>query len=125
MFFFDKKIISNVNKLFGFIATGYEQDWPLEFADKNRISEFINAIKLGGLSPDVRNAIVSLILFSYDDYLSEKVDHNNEIWKEIIVILNESPNSYKDVLNYWALWDNKANDLFKLTPLVRSYLKEL
>jgi hypothetical protein len=108
-----------LNQLLKLNYTGREQDWAMEFADQNRIAEFIDIVNNNPLSDAERYAVVSLIIASYDDYLNgDKVDVNGEIWNNILAIIELGRNLYKDILNYWAVWDTE--DVFAITSLIRS-----
>ena len=119
----NKETIMSVSKLLGFTAIGNEQDWAIEFADKNRIIEFIEILLKIPLSFSERYAIISLLLASYEDYLSEMEDYNRKVWKEIIKTIEYEKGEYDDLLNYWALWkETNEREWFNITPLVREYL---
>jgi len=114
---------SFVNNLLSLPATGNEQDWELEFANRLRLNEFIEVLKTERLSAKQRYAIISLILASYDEYLDYQKDNNCKIWKKISSILELDKSIYRDVLNYWALWDEiSVDNKFNITHLVRSFL---
>jgi len=118
-----KSTLFQLNELLGLNFTGKEQDWAIEFADPERVKEFIGIAKLTQLSSAERYALLSLILASYDEYLSENIDDNNILWTDIVILLNNNPLLYNDLLNYWALWNEEStNKLFLISPLIRNYL---
>lgn len=118
-----KETAAKVSKLLGISATGNEQDWAIEFANKDRIQEFLDMLKTSSLSASEKYAIISLILASYDEYLFQNIDTDETLWLEIINAVNGNRKDYDDILNYWALWSEKGNEnLFSITPHVRKYL---
>lgn len=118
-----KETIIKVSKLFSLSATGQEQDWAIEFADKTRVRAFLNVLLTSDLSLSEKYAILSLVLASYDDYLVDHTDMNNELWLDIVRAIDRDRSNYMDILRYWAVNnEEKSNDLFNITPLIREYL---
>jgi hypothetical protein len=115
-------VLLGLNKLLKLDACGYEQDWAVELADYKRVSEFIEVAGNVSLSTAERHAMVELILASYDVYITYQ-GNAEEIWKDIVEVLDANFELYIDILNYWALAHETAtDDLFEITPLVRVYL---
>ncbi|RFM25816.1 hypothetical protein [Deminuibacter soli] len=120
-----KAAITALNELLQLPATGNEQDWEVELADKNRIAGFVNVAHTANLSAAERFALVALILCSYEEFLWDDFDNGNVLWKTIAEVLNQHKGAYDERLNYWAVWNAKERaDWFALTPLVRKYLKQ-
>jgi len=120
-----KEIVAGLNERLSLNYTGQEQDWDLELADPNRITDFLNFIRDQNLSIEEKYAVMALVLSSYDDRLNYNPVSvaDNEIWYSITELLNQSPEIYSDLLNYWALWNNQREEyLFAITKLVREYL---
>lgn len=104
--------------------TGYEQDWFVEFADTNRLSEFISVLNNKQLSFPETYAILSIVIASYDEFLYKQKDDNQKIWNEIVKAIDKDKTGYMDILNYWALWNEKdTENIFTITPLIREYLQ--
>lgn len=61
---------------------GELQDWDWDFADSDRIEEFIKIYNLGVLTDNEKVALMSLIVESYNDYIF-KYGNNSRIWKTI------------------------------------------
>lgn len=115
--------IKSLNNYLNLPATGNEQDWELELADRSRLSEFIDFLVKMPLEQQEKYALFSLIIVSYDDFLLYENDDELEIWNKIVDIIHQDKILYIDVFNYWALWnETSSNDLFKVTPLIRNYL---
>jgi hypothetical protein len=118
--------IDYLNKLLNLPAKGGEQDWAIELADRFRITEFLKIIQSEKLLPTDKYAIMSLVLASYEDLLQNGSDHNFQLWEKIVDTLSDNPNLYKDLLNYWAIWDESdTNNQFMITNLVREYQKQI
>lgn len=114
--------VKSISKLLGFTITGNEQDWAVEFADKDRINEFISILKSATLSADEQYGMICLIIASYEDYLYCKKDVNNKIWNEITNHIDIG--KHIDILNYWALWNERNSDnMFQVTPIIRVFLE--
>lgn len=121
----DKETIKSVSELLKIAIEGNEQDWEIEFADKDRIIEFVDVLANAKLAFAEKYAIVSLILASYDDYISSQTDYNKQMWKKIVNILEQGGSKYDEVLNYWAVWgESQIGNFFPITPIIRKYLEE-
>ncbi|RPE06025.1 hypothetical protein EGT74_27130 [Chitinophaga lutea] len=113
-----KEIVEHVSKELSLPFTGTEQDWDIEMADQRRVDEFVAYYKENDLSKEVKYAIMSLILASYDDFLNEKdLDKDNK-WNEIKVILKSEKEIFTNLINYWSVGTETAN-VFRITPLIR------
>lgn len=121
--FIDKEVLYGLNRTLKLNFNGTQQDWDLEFADFNRVSEFIDIVNKGLLTVVEKYAVVSLIFASYDDYLGVFNDYDENIWMEIVKILDKEPSFYYDLLDYWAMWESgNKKPPFLITPKVRDYI---
>ncbi len=117
----DKETALYVNSLFDLHATGSEQDWSIELSDRTRVMEFIDTFKSNDFPSNVQNAVLELIIASYDDYLSFGIDDSQLIWREIETLISKNKNLCSEMLEYWALRNEKEEaNLFNITPLIRS-----
>ncbi len=98
--------------------SGSEQDWDVELADKNRVDEFISYYQENELPIEMKYAVMSIILASYDDYLNENVLDRDNRWYEIGKLLKSEKEAFVDLINYWAV-DYEIEDFFRITPLIR------
>jgi|SRR5690606_3180240 len=116
-----KEIIEQLSKELLLPYTGTEQDWDIEMADSNRIDEFIKFYKDNNLCNDKKEAVMSLVLSSYDDLLNENNLEINDKWNEIKSILKSERIIFVDLIDYWSL-NNEAEEgnLFRITPLMRT-----
>ena len=121
MIFLTNDTLHNLSKRLNLAFDGSQQDWAIEFADSPRISGFIEFASNSDLTNEEAYGIMSLILASYDDYLSDFGEDKLDYWNRIIDLLNRNIGLYKDLLNYWALW-SKNEDFFNITKQVRKYL---
>lgn len=118
-----QQAIKYLNELFDLPAKGGEQDWDIEMADSGRLNEFIKAFENPVISLAVKQALLSLILASYDEFLDSDPDKDDLYWNQIKNIINNEPHNYQDLLDYWALKDELIDkNIFNITPRVRSYL---
>ncbi len=105
-----------------------EEDWELKVADPARVGEFLRFLEKGeDLTPSVKQLLMALILFSYDEYLSEEDMEKGEdtFWEDIEDLADAEPELYHNPLTYWALWEDyktKRDNPFAITPMVRHYL---
>ncbi|MDR7130073.1 hypothetical protein J2X69_002420 [Algoriphagus sp. 4150] len=116
-----KEIIEQLSKELLLPYTGMEQDWEIEMADSNRIDEFVKFYKESNLCDDKKNAVMSLILSSYDDLLNENNLEIDDKWNEIKSILKSERIIFVDLVDYWSLNNEVEEDnLFRITPLMRN-----
>lgn len=114
-----KETIEKLSKDLSLPYTGVEQDWYLEMANSNRITDFLNFYKQNNLTINEKIALMSLILSSYDDYLNEKNLLIDERWEEIKNNLESEKIIFVELIDYWASNKNsEKNNIFKITPLI-------
>lgn len=114
-----KEIIEQLIKELSLPYTGIEQDWDIEMADSNRINEFLEFYYQNDLSTDKKVAVISLVLASYEDFLNENDLEIDNRWDDIRSILESERVIFVDLINYWSL-SNDEDNLFRITPLIRS-----
>jgi len=120
----NKETIIKLSKLLGLKYTGREQDWAIEFADPNKIPLFISAALNENLSIEERQALMSIILASYDEYLTTDSNVDKSIESTMVELLDQDKVHYEELLNYWATWNEQSSDnWFAITPFVRAYLR--
>ncbi len=117
-----KAVELQLNRLLQLPATGGEQDWAIELADKNRIAEFLDFHSTTELNEMEHYGVGLLLLASYNDYLTETKDTNNDIWSHILVILAQDEERYTGVLRYWACFGKIADDKFAISDIIKTYL---
>lgn len=116
-----KEIIKQLSKDLSLPYTGIEQDWDIEMANPNRIDEFIEFYKESNLYDDKKEAVMSLILASYEDFLNDNDLEIDDRWDEIKSILESQRVIFVDLINYWSLCNEIDEDnLFRITPLIRN-----
>lgn len=114
-----REALEYLNKELLLPYTGIEQDWELEMANSQRVNEFLSFYK-NQLSIDIKIALMSLILASYDDLLNIKGVDIDKTWAEIKEILESEKGIFLELLAYWGLYDENAfENYFKITPLIR------
>lgn len=117
---FKKEILKHLSQELLLPFTGIEQDWDIEMADSNRIKDFIKFYEDKELSLDEKVALVALIIASYNDFLEENNLQIDRIWNSIKRILEFEKDNFTELINYWALDNEKEENIFKITPLIRS-----
>lgn len=113
-----KEIIEQLSKKLSLPYMGFEQDWDVELADKNRVDEFISYYNENDLSAEMKYATMSIILASYDDFLNDKELDIDYRWHEIEKILKSENGFFRDLIEYWAV-DSEIENIFRITPLIR------
>ncbi|HUC83312.1 MAG TPA: hypothetical protein VMR70_20545 [Flavisolibacter sp.] len=119
----NKETILSLNSILKLNAKGNEQDWAIEYSDKNRLYDFISIFENAPLQLRQKQAVLSLIIASYDDFLFENRDSDSQIWNKIEHLLNQNAGIVDDTLNYWAQWnENENTNHFNVTSRIRMYL---
>ncbi len=77
MIIIGKKETEYLNELLSLPASGKEQDWDLELADKNRILEFIGVYETAGLGKKEKRALWALITASLNDAIEYEIECQN------------------------------------------------
>ena len=113
-----KEIIEQLSRKLSLPYMGFEQDWDVELADKNRIDEFISYYNENDLSAEMKYATMSILLASYDDFLNDKELDIDYRWYEIEIILKSEKGIFRDLIEHWAV-DSEIENMFRITPLIR------
>lgn len=113
-----KEIIEQLSRKLSLPYMGFEQDWDVELADKNRIDEFISYYNENDLSAEMKYATMSILLASYDDFLNDKELDIDYRWYEIEIILKSEKGIFRDLIEHWAV-DSEIENIFRITPLIR------
>ncbi|MCE1169519.1 MAG: hypothetical protein LWX70_15640 [Sphingobacteriia bacterium] len=113
-----KEIIEQLSRKLSLPYMGFEQDWDVELADKNRIDEFISCYNENDLSAEMKYATMSILLASYDDFLNDKELDIDYRWYEIEIILKSEKGIFRDLIEHWAV-DSEIENIFRITPLIR------
>ena len=106
-------------------ANGSEQDWDIEFADPDRLHEFIEYYQSPDLSNSMRQALMALIIASFDKALQYSCFSDSD-WSELCNLLKCTPRGlHYDVLQYWAQPHGNDDDVFLITPKIRALILDL
>ena len=115
--------VEKLEKLFAFKPDPYIQDWDLERADGERLSEFIFAYKTKCENSLEKQILMSLILASYDDLLCVN-SHSLEVWESICEQLKSDVKIHQELIDDWSLWNEpeqpNRDNWHRLTPIIRS-----
>ena len=116
-----KEIIEQLSRKLSLPYMGFEQDWDVELADKNRIDEFISYYNENDLSAEMKYATMSIVLASYDDFLNDKELDIDYRWYEIEIILKSEKGIFRDLIEHWAV-DSEIENIFRGLPKFNSLL---
>jgi hypothetical protein len=107
-----------LNQALNLPATGREQDWEIEMADKERVGDFVEYIENNELDSEKKFALMALILCSLDDLLCDgEIPHS--LWKNVRKILKDDQELFADLVDRWTSQHNGSDD-FRISPLLRS-----
>jgi hypothetical protein len=116
-----REIIEQLSKELSLPFTGIEQDWDIEMANSSRINDFLKFYQQNNLSLGKKNAVMSIILASYEDFLNENNLDIDYRWNEIKAILGSEKVIFTNLIAYWSLNNEIDKDnLFRITPLIRN-----
>ena len=114
--------IEKLNMLLDLPYMDWMQDWDIQLADSNRIQEFCDTYERENLDSNEKQALMALIIASYNNYLEER---GNEVflWNKIAALLRQDFDLHKSTLLYWMCDDNKeVIGGFAVTPLIKALL---
>ncbi len=112
--------IAFLNRALDLPASGNEQDWEVELADKSRIAEFLDFYETNELAPEQRFALMSLVLASLDD-LATASQLDESLWQRTALLITRDRKLFDHLVEYWANV-HCADDGFAISHLVRSIL---
>ncbi|TMP05900.1 hypothetical protein CWC11_09175 [Pseudoalteromonas sp. S3178] len=121
----NKNEVAELSALFGFNAIGDEQDWEFEFADENRVEEFIVCYGSGNLSDPQKMAVMQLIMASFDDLVESEKD-DTELWTEISNFLIKDAQIHGSTIEYWScVGETEHDNMFPTTLRIRELANAL
>jgi len=115
--------IEKLNMLLDLPYMDWMQDWDIQLADSNRIQEFCDTYERENLDSNEKQALMALIIASYNNYLEER---GNEVflWNKIAALLRKDFDLHKSTMLYWSCDDNEeVIGGFAITPLTRGLLQ--
>jgi hypothetical protein len=111
--------ISKLTQRLSLPASGTEQDWDIELADKTRLGAFLAAYEDPSTSADDKFALMALLLASVDQHLGDNATLPGE-WDRVVKLLAEQPDLHREQIEYWARTEeNDPEGWFCLTPHIR------
>ena len=111
-----KEAMAALNQALHLPATGQEQDWDIELADPDRVSEFVAYFENHPLSEGEKHALMALILGSLED-LSNREKIPSELWDRVRHLLQADSGLYTDLLKQWGPKSDDP-DNFAISPLL-------
>ncbi|QTR48981.1 hypothetical protein [Candidatus Thiothrix anitrata] len=102
-------------------TTGNEQDWDIEMADPNRLTEFLAYYETHALSLHEKQALMALILASLEDTFPVARGAITALRAKVVNAIAGDEHLHQPVLSYWAYPDGSENtdDGYNITRLVR------
>lgn len=127
MYILDSNAIHTLSAALNLPITGKEQDWDIEMATPNRIVEFLDYYEANLLLPQAKQALMALVLASFEDAVSMGERSSRELWGRIVSIISKDVELHKPVLSYWAYPDAEMTpgDGYNITDLAQQVLQEM
>ena len=97
------------------------QDWEIELANSDRVQEFCDAYEQEDLDSTEKQALMALIIASYDLYIEERTN-DVFLWNKIAALIKKDFDLHKSTLAYW-LGDDEEEEMieeYAIAPLLRS-----
>jgi hypothetical protein len=117
MWFPQKDAKDFLNRSLTLPASGFEQDWEIELADATRVSEFVIFLKKSRLKHIYEEALVSLILASFEDAIWQE-SFDDEVWNDFLLYILSDRNRFNDVIFPWLA---DGNTDFAISDRLRQY----
>ncbi|MBP1967147.1 hypothetical protein [Paenibacillus aceris] len=121
-FFITRQAIESLTHKLSLPELGeYSQDWEYESADSSRVNEFVSFYESAELNPSEKFALMSLIISSFDDAVTEgKIEDG--IWEKIKGHLISDIDLNRKTILYWSLVDEEIDNCFSCTPFMREII---
>ena len=118
-----REAIDRLAQRFGLPNTSDMQDWEWEVADETRISEFLTAYVMGGLSHDERFVLLEILLQSFEQ--STRDLEGDGLWKRLLSLIDRNIELHIYSVWYWSYvgYDN-PEDWYRVTPFLRAILSK-
>lgn len=117
-----RSAINSLAKRFGLPNGEFSQDWEHEVADPARLHEFLSAYETQRLDEDERFCLMEIIIQSFEDSDSE-VGTSPE-WLRIEKLLRANTRLHAYTLWYWACFDLTVEDAWRVSPAMRTVIRE-
>jgi hypothetical protein len=121
VYILDPSAINTLSAALHLPTTGSEQDWDIEMADPNRLSEFLAYYETHDLTPHEKQALMALVLASLEDTFPAARGEITVLWSRVVNAIAGDKHLHQSVLSYWAYPDGSENtdDGYNITHLVR------
>jgi hypothetical protein len=114
--------IEKLNMLLDLPYMDWMQDWDIQLADSNRIQEFCEVYERENLNSKEKQALMALIIASYNNYL-EAQGGESLLWNKIADLLRRDFDLHKPTVLYWLCDDNEEIiEGFAITPLINALI---
>lgn len=119
-----RKAMDKFNHLLGLNELPYMQDWEIECADPNRVTEFIHCYDENAVTDEEKFTLMALILGSYEEYHSLKGPVLKD-WQSIKARLRGDLAIHCDHIVYYGCPETENEDeWFPITQQIRELLPE-
>ena len=116
---------ARLSSLLGLAYEPLMQDWELQCADSHRIREFLDLYEHGNLSDDDRFALMSLIVASCDDWISD-AGTDEQVLQRVRRCLVAGFSLHEATIFYWCLLsETDLDNVFSITPFMREIWRQL
>jgi hypothetical protein len=96
------------------------QDWEFTVSDSRRLSDFLKVYQTELDNDDDKFTLMSLIVSSFDDGLSEADTEVKKMWEICRTILEKECFLHFSIIKYWSLLEEKDEEnVFSITPYMR------
>ncbi|MDD9265729.1 hypothetical protein ACFPES_01660 [Paenibacillus sp. GCM10023248] len=119
--FVTKKSVESLTEKLQLPVEREYQDWEVEIANSSRLSEFVMFYESAKLNDEEKFALMSLIIASFDDALSEG-NVPDGIWDKIRGLLRSNFDLHGKTILYWSLVDEELDDCFSVTQYMRELI---
>ena len=101
----------------------YTQDWEIEVANSEYLSEYIEYYNSHILNQNEKHTLMWSTLEAYNDFLTLN-PYDNKYWSMIKENIIKDYDIHEDTIQYWSCERDELVDSFALTYLIRNIDKE-
>jgi hypothetical protein len=111
------------------VGDSFSQDWAYELPEEFRIREFFErylvAYSTPGYGPAEKRVLMQLILDVANDLLEGNEGLEDEAWEKVVALLQADRKLHWDLIEHWALMGEPLENVFRLTPKMRTVREKL
>lgn len=111
------------------VGDSFSQDWAYELPEEFRTREFFEryvvAYSTPGYRPAEKRVLMQLILDVANDLLERDEGLEDEAWEKVVALLQADRKLHWDLIEHWALMGEPLENVFRLTPKMRTVRERL